>query len=58
MKLILLFKTVFYCVCLLMLETVNIKYYKESKPEKCLNLFCSEKLPARKTDSQNKHFTK
>ena len=51
------FKTVFYCVCLLVLETVYIKFYKKGKYEKCLNLFCSEKLPARKTASQNKLFT-
>ena len=49
LNLILLFKTVFYCVCLLILEPVCIKFYKKSKYEKCLNLFCSEKLPARKT---------
>ena len=30
---------------------------KKSKYERCLNLFCSEKLQARKTVSQNKLFT-
>ena len=54
---ILLFRTVFYCVCLLILETIYIKFHKKSKYEKCLNMFCSEKLPARKTVSQNILFT-